>query len=141
MTIDPKAKKMTYTYKGGSITATRGLLEAIFGPALVSNELEESKQVSRSAHSRRVVIGGPATGVRAASYTKKRYGTTAGQGASGGEEIKFLVGADYWTARLYGSHQAFVEFLKTATWQSGNAAIWYSEKGTKYGPFNSAVTP
>ena len=141
MTIDPKAKKMTYTFNGGSITATRGLLEEIFGPTLVSNELEEEKAVSRIGHERRVVIGGPATFVKPASYTLKRYGTTAGQGASGGEEISFMVGSDFWTARLYGSHKAFNAFLKTATWQSGSQCVWYSAKGKKYGPFNSAVTP
>lgn len=141
MTLDPKAKKMTLTYPGGSITATRGLLEAIFGPALIQSELNESKTVNRARHDRRVVIGGPVTSVKPASFTLKRYGTVAGQGASGGEEIKFMVGADFWTARLYGSHQAFAEYLKGATWQSGSACVFYSEKGKKYGPFNSPVTP
>lgn len=140
MATDPKTVRTTITYPGGSVSAPRGLLEDIFGPALVSYEMNESKTVQRDGHTRTAFIGAAARPVRAATYQKKRYGHTGGSEAAGGEPILLLSSSGWFTARLHGSHQAFCNFLKVGTWQSSNLAIWKSEKGTDYGPFNNEST-
>jgi hypothetical protein len=135
MAVDPNARKISIGFPGGSITATRGLLTAIFGPDLVAQAVAESFTVSRKSHSRVRVIGGASTSVAGTNYTRKRYGAAPSNGGAGGEAIAMMYQGDWWTARLSGSHQAFNDWLKNSTWASGVAAMWRSEKGTKYGPF------
>lgn len=142
MTYDPNARKLTISYPGGAIAAPKATLVAMFGPTLVASELGEAKTVNREAHQRFVEIGGPPTSVRAANYTKKRYGTRSEAGGAGGEEILVMIGGEDWTARLSGSHQAFCDFLKGASWQSSWEGRWRSKKNSKYGPFRGdEVTP
>lgn len=135
MATDPNARKISIGFPGGSITATRGLLTAIFGPDLVAQAEAEQISVSRKSHTRVRVIGGDSTSVGATSYAVKRYGAAPSNGGAGGEAIAMMYQGDWWTARLSGSHQDFNSWLKNSTWASGVAAMWRSEKGTKYGPF------
>lgn len=136
MATDPRARKMTLTFPNGSLTASRGLLEDVFGPALVNSEIGEARTVQRDSHTRSDYPGGPRTAVRGSTFNLKRYGKPNAAGNSGGEPILLYVNGDPFTARLSGSHQAFCDFLQNGTWQSGNDAYWKSQHGTPYGPFH-----
>lgn len=137
MAVDPLARKISIGFPGGSLTATRGLLEAIFGEDLVNSGQYGEANVSVQGHSRVRVIGGASTPVAAHSYTAKKYPTGQRGGGSGGEPIQFLMNGDWWTARLTGSHQALNEWLDTKPGSSSTTLQWRSEKGTPYGPFQS----
>lgn len=135
MALDPNASKVSIPFNGGSLTATKGLLTALFGEELVQVASTGSQPVTVKSHSRVRVIGGPSTNVAGTSYTRTKYPSSSSNGGAGGEAIALYVDGDWWTARLTGSHQDFNAFLQNATWASGELAIWRSEKGTKYGPF------
>lgn len=142
MALDDKARKVALNFPGGSLTATRGLLEAVFGASLTGagQEVTEST-ISVSGHSRVRVIGGAASSIAATNYTRKKYPTAVNGGAAGGEAIAMLVGGRYWTARLSGSHQDFADFLVGSEFAQNVPLFWRSEKGTQYGPFGgSAIT-
>jgi hypothetical protein len=143
MALDPKARKVALNFPGGSLTATRGLLEAIYGPNLTgAGESVTTSTISVSGHSRVRVIGGPSTSVAANSYVRTKFPTAVNGGAAGGEPIALLVGGKYWTARLSGSHQDFATFLRTSSFFQNAPLFWRSEKGTSYGPFGgSAIAP
>jgi hypothetical protein len=143
MALDPKARKVALNFPGGSLTATRGLLEEIYGPDLTgAGGTSVPSTVSVSGHSRTRVIGGPSTSVGGSNYVRNKFPTTVNGGAAGGEAIALLVGGSYWTARLSGSHQAFASFLQGASFFQNAPLFWRSEKGTQYGPFGgSAITP
>jgi hypothetical protein len=140
MALDDKARKIALNFPGGSLTATRGLLEAVFGVGLTgAGQRMTESSVSVSGHSRTRVIGGSSTNVAASSYTRKKYPTTVNGGAAGGEAVALLVGGRYWTARLSGSHQDFAAFLAGADFYNDHTLFWRSEKGTQYGPFGGSV--
>lgn len=143
MALDPKARKVSLNFPGGSLTATRGLLEAIYGPDLTgAGGTSVSSNVSVSGHSRVRVIGGPSTSVAGSTYVRNKFPTQVNGGSAGGEAIALLVGGKYWTARLSGSHQAFASFLQGASFFQNAPLFWRSEKGTQYGPFGgTAITP
>jgi hypothetical protein len=135
MATDPNARMISLGFPGGSLTANRGLLTALFGPDLIAVQETQQISVGRQAHSRVRVIGGDSTNVRSTTYVRKRYPSASAQAAQGGEPISLFYNGDWWTARLSGSHQDFNDWLKSSTWGTGTAALWRSEKGTKYGPF------
>ena len=138
MTLDTKARKVALNFPGGTLTATQGLLEAIWGPNLTGAGSQiTTANVSVSGHSRVRVIGGPAKTISANTYTRKKYPTAVNGGAAGGEAIALLVSGKWWTARLSGSHQAFCDFLTGSSFTMSGALVWRSEKGTAYGPFGS----
>jgi len=137
--MDPKAREISIGFPGGSLTATRGLLEALFGTNLVNSSQYGEETVSVQGHSRTRVIGGASTPVAAHSYVAKKYPTGQRGGGSGGESVQFLVGGDWWTARLSGSHQALNDWLSDSPGSSTSALQWRSEKGTPYGPFQSGA--
>lgn len=139
MASDPLARKISIGFPGGSLTATRGLLEALFGENLVNADQYGTATVSVDGHSRTRVIGGPSTAVGAHTYTKKKFPTGQRGGGAGGESIQFLYQGDWWTARLSGSHQALNDWLSTSPGASTQALQWRSEKGTPYGPFQSGA--
>jgi hypothetical protein len=136
--MDPKARTTTIPFNGGSITATRGLLEAIFGEELVADASENERTVERQSHTRTRVIGQGSTMVAGSSYSITSYGKRAGGTAAGGEDIQVIVDGDPWTMRLTGSHQAFNNLLKQGGFAGGKVVMWYSAKGTAYGPYKSA---
>ncbi len=140
MAIDLLARKISMGFPGGSLTATRGLLQALFGEDLVQASQVGESNVSRLGHTRTRVIGGPSTGVASSSFVRKQYGAARANGGSGGEAVQMLYQGDWWTVRLSGSHQALNDWLGSSLWQSGNVVMWRSEKGTTYGPFTSATS-
>lgn len=135
MAVDPNARKLTLSFPGGSLTATRGLLTSLFGPGLIAAESTGTATVSVKAHQRVRVIGGPAKNIAANSYTRTKYPSGTLSGSAGGESIAIFDEGDWWTARLSGSHQDFNAFLEGATWASNKTINWRSEKGKPYGPF------
>lgn len=139
MAVDTQARKLTIGFNGGSLTATKGLLEALFGDDLVQQASDETIAVSVRTHNRVRVIGGDSTSVASFNYERKRYPSGGDSGAGGGEPVRLFVDGDWWTARLSGSHQDFCKFLRGSEWGSGKNAIWKSERGTSYGPFTSAA--
>lgn len=136
--MDPLARKISLGFPGGSVTATRGLLQAVFGTDLVNAQQFGEATVSVQGHSRVRVIGGASTPVAAHSFTKKKYPTGQRGGGSGGEAIQVLVDGDWWTMRLTGSHQEFNDWLASNPGNNTAAIQWRSEKGTPYGPFKAA---
>lgn len=137
MAVDPKARKISIGFPGGSLTATRGLLEALFGENLVNASQYGESTISVNGHQRVRVIGGASTPVAAHNYVAKKYPTGQRGGGAAGEPIQFLYGGDWWTARLTGSHQALNDWLSDSPGASTAALQWRSEKGTPYGPFQS----
>jgi hypothetical protein len=138
MAIDLKAKKVSLNFPGGSLTATTGLLEAMFGPNLTgAGEQATEGTITVSGHSRTRVIGGSSTAVGGYSYTDKKYPTTVSGGASGGKVVMLLVNGKYWTARLSGSLQNFAAFITGASLSSDGAFFFKSERGTTFGPFGT----
>lgn len=140
MALDPKARKIALNFPGGTLTATRGLLEAIYGPDLTgAGGTSVPSNVSVSGHNRVRVIGGDSTSVAGSNYVRNKFPTSVNGGAAGGEPIALLVGGRYWTARLSGSHTKFAEFLTGASFFQNAPLFWRSEKGTQYGPFGSSA--
>lgn len=135
MALDPLARKLTIPYPGGSVTATRGLLYALFGKELVETAAGTPRTVNRSAHSRTRVIGGASTSVAGANYTIGKYPTARFNGGSGGQPIRVNLDGEWWTLRVNGSLQKFADWAKGANWVTDAAVAFVSEKGTSYGPF------
>lgn len=140
MPADLQAKKVALNFPGGSLTATKGLLEAIFGPNLTGAGADVTVgTVTVSGHSRTRVIGGPSTTVSGYSYTDKKYPTTQNGGAAGGKVVMLLVGGKYWTGRLSGSYQNFADFITGTNFAFSGAFFFKSERGTTFGPFGNDV--
>jgi len=140
MAVDPLAKEISIGFDGGSISATRGLMQVLFGETLTNPANGTSQTITRQAHSRTRVIGGDSTSVASSTTTLIKYPSGSSNGGAGGEPIRFVLGGKEWTARLTGSHYKFNEFLTAGNWNSTQPILWKSEKGKSYGPF-IAVTP
>lgn len=138
MAVDPKARKLSIGFPGGSITATRGLIEALFGTELADPANAPTASVSVSGHTRVPVIGGAATAVNGHTYSLKKYPRGSFNGGGGGEAIRFVLDDADWTARLTGSHQDFNDWLVTKPGTANTSIYWKSEKGVPYGPFPQA---
>lgn len=141
MAVDPQARKLSIGFPGGSLTATRGLIEALFGEELADPGTPSSATVDVDPHSRVRVIGGPATAVAGHTYTLKKYPSGQFNGGSGGEVIRFVLDDADWSARLSGSHQDFNDWLSTKPGSVPTSIFWKSEKGKPYGPFPQATAP
>lgn len=131
-----ESRIVTVNYEGGSITATRGLLDSVF-----KNDLDKlvgdppDVSVSVASHSRTRVIGGASSNVTSHSRNYKGWPTSqASQSAAG--KVVYLTWqgeSDWWTARVTGSMADFADFMKA---NASTAAQFRTSRGTKYGPFN-----
>ena len=139
MAADPNAKEMTIPFNGGSFTTTKALINYIFGPEFIVSQVPPVRTVDVKAHVRVRVIGESATAVKQHTYSRTKFPVALDRGGSGGEPILFLVGNDAFTARLHGSHQNFVKFLKTQIWSTNKTFSVQSEKGSTYGPFKTLI--
>jgi hypothetical protein len=135
MAVDPLAKQISIGFEGGSISGTRALLQALFGPTLTNPATGTSTSVSREPHPRVRVIGGGITNVQGSTTTLIKYPSGSSNGGAGGEPIRFVIGGEEWRARLTGSHAKFNEFLEAGNWSGSQTILWKSEKGKPYGPF------
>jgi hypothetical protein len=140
MAQDLLASRVSVGFTGGTITATRGLLEAVFGAQFVKDGLTGEKQISRRAHTRRRKIGGPSTSVASAQYSVPAVSASSGGQALGGEAVRVLVGGKWWTMRLTGSHKAFNALLGSGLFEGGKVVFWRAESGKKYGPYTGATS-
>ena len=127
---------VTVNYEGGSITATRGLLSAVFKgelDKLVGDPPDVS--VSVASHSRTRVIGGASSNVQSHSRSYKGWPTSQASQSAAGKVvyITWQGETDWWTARVTGAMADFADFMKANTSQ---AAQFRTSRGTKYGPFN-----
>ena len=130
----------TVNYVGGSITATRGVFQQMFGSAAGLGVCDAVIQERKTrTHVRTDFVGAPVKTVAEANWTYKKFPSQAKSQAAGGEAIKVRIVGEWWGARLTGSHSSFMEFLCD---QAANANIvgtiaWKSERGTFYGPVSS----
>ena len=128
-------RNYTITFPGGSLTATRDVLMSIFkNDQLPSTCNPETKEVSRKGYGRSKFWGDTETTLVApTSYTLKNYSNGGNSRAAAGEPIRFLINGSFWTARLVGSHQDFMDYLcaNTAALE-GDATYWVSQKGSPY---------
>lgn len=139
MAVDPLAKQISIGFDGGSISASRGLMQVLFGETLTNPATGVEQTIVRQEHPRVRVIGGASTMVEASQTTLIKYPSGSSNGGAGGEPIRFVLGGKEWTARLTGSHYKFNEFLQAGNWNSTQPILWKSEKGKSYGPFIAVV--
>ena len=130
-------KEVTINYEGGSITSTRGTLEAIFKQDAIPSACDAtSLDVARKAHERVRLIGSPPTSVAATTFTLRSYPKTASSFASGGIPIMLSADGGWWTARLSGTVEDFVAWLCGNLEDLENVFLFQSPSGAKYGPFS-----
>lgn len=118
MTIDPKAKLSTVSYRGGTCTATNGLLTHLFG--------SESNVLAWRPNTNAV---NPATGRR-----RRKYSTRQRSSARAGQPMQVVLKAgETYVVRITGSHTSFIDFFM-AEGAGDKIANVYSQRGTEYGP-------
>ena len=142
-TIPFPEKLATINYTGGSLTASRGVLAAMFQAGKFDNGCESVlSERSRKTYTRSEYIGAQSRSVEATTWQEVRYNSSTKSLAAGGEAIQIRIGGEYWGARLSGNHSNFMTWLCGEN-QAGNLSgviAWRSERGTTYGPvgqFNS----
>lgn len=140
MAFDPDAVLVTLNYTGGSITMPIGNAKSLFGDDGYSLLRPEGEQVtiSRKAHSRTRVIGGPSTNVAATTFTYTQWPRSRRSNAAGGEEImmRWEGSEGSWVARMTGSASDLGTFLNN----KAPKAVTFSTKGSNYGPFIKGET-
>jgi hypothetical protein len=136
MAADPKARKFSINWAGGYLTATRGLLEAIYGPTFMDTVgAGKAKSIAVKGHQRVRVIGGPTTTITPHSYGVIDYPRKVKGGAAGGQAIKIQIEGSWWSARLGGSIQDFKAFL-AGVGKPKIAFVFSTERGGEYSSSN-----
>jgi|TARA_R100000084_G_scaffold100291_1_gene54932 hypothetical protein len=128
-------RNYTMSFPGGSLTATRDVLLSIFKNDLLPSTCNpEEKTVSRKEYVTTKYPGAdPSAIIKTDPYTLKNYSNGGNSRAAAGEPIKFLIDGSWWTARLVGSHQDFMDYLCDNTESlEGEATYWVSQKGSPY---------
>lgn len=132
MSVDPKARKFSLTWNGGYLTATVGLLEAIYGKDFAAKVgAGSAKTISVKGHSRQRKIGGATKAVASYTFNIIDYPRRVNGGAAGGQPIRIEYGGSWWTARLGGSVQDFKAFL-SGTGKPSTPFQFLTEKGGLY---------
>lgn len=138
-------KNLTLAYPGGTITAARGNLEQTFLilGAASSYCQAVTESISRTGHQRVNKIGGPATSVKATTYTVKKYPTGSTNQAAAGQTVEVLTGVGTYRARVTGSLQALMAHLCSIENTVFDYVSVVSQQGTIYGPIGpaTAATP
>lgn len=127
-------REFTVSFPGGSIKATKDVLLSMFAvPEALDTCSPEQRPVRVPQHPRTQYPGAPERIVQEYNYTKKNYSNGGTSRASGGEPIGILINGTYWTGRLTGSHQAFMDFLcDNRASLSPGFTYWKSQKGKPY---------
>ena len=129
------AMMVTINYQGGSITLPVGNAKDLFGTDGVVLLRPEGEQVtvSKKAHSRVRVIGGPTTQVASSIYTYTKWPRRRRSNSAGGVEILMAweESEGSWTARMTGSASDLGTFLN----DNSPKAVVFSTDGSEYGPF------
>ena len=131
----------TLNYVGGSLTGSRGLMASIFASAnFLSTCTSLAIERSRKSYTRTSFIGDSPTVVNQSNWTEIKYPSQTKSLAAGGEAIMIKVDGEWWTARLSGTHSAFMDFLCSSREDLRGTISWRSERGTVYGPIGSTAT-
>ena len=127
-------KQFTVSFPGGSITSTKDVILSMFADPAALDTCSPSKvDVERREHTRTLYPGGPTTTVRKTPYEKFNYSNGGTSKAAGGERIVVLINGSMWTARLQGSHQAFMQYLcDNRSSLAPGFSYWESNKGKPY---------
>lgn len=127
----------TINYSGGALSASRGVLAAMFKPGQYDSGCESVlSERSRKSYTRTDYIGATSRVVGASDWQEVRYNSSTKSLAKGGEPIQLNINGEWWTARLSGNHSNFMTYLCGEN-TAGNLAgviAWRSERGTTYGP-------
>ena len=127
--------KFTLTFPGGSLRASKDVLQSLFKQDLLPSTCNpEEITVTRKAGSYTTYpFSDELFNRKEATYKLKNYSNGGNSRASSGEAIKFLINGSFWTARLVGSHQAFMDYLCANTESlEGDVTYWVSSKGSPY---------
>lgn len=118
MPTDPLAINQTVVYEGGSVTAPRGVLEAIF-PATSPSWFPNGES----------------------GIGRRPFGSRQRDSRQAGEDlmIRFTDGS-VWSVRVTGTHTKFLTNFITQGNVDTVMNIW-SERGTIYGPQYSTLNP
>ena len=128
-------RKYTISFPGGSLTASKDVLASMFEADNLPNTCApETKEVSRKESLWTRFPGDTQfKRVQPYTYTLKNYSNGGNSRAAAGEAIKILINNDYWTARLVGSHQAFMDYLcENRSSLVDGFTYWQSAKGSPY---------
>ena len=136
-------REATLNFPGGSLTAARGTIAAAFkNAAFVSTCAFVEVERTRKQYMRTDEIGADPRSVEASSWTAKVYPSQTKSIAAGGEPIQLKIQGEWWTARLSGTHTAFMEFLCDSADSLYDYVAFRSARGTLYGPVaNPLYTP
>ena len=128
-------RNFTISFPGGSLTATKDVLKSLFEDGNLPDTCNpETKQVSRKESTWTAYPGDPNIKFRqATTYTLKNYSNGGNSRAAAGEPIRILLNNSFWTARLVGSHQDFMDFLcANRSSLVDGFTYWQSQKGSPY---------
>lgn len=129
-------REVTLNYTGGSLTSTRGTLEAVFKQDFLPSACQgDPKEISRKQYQMIRVIGDAATTVPASIFNVTSYPKTPSSFASGGRPIMLFADGAWWTARQSGNIQDLVTFLCANLESLENVLFLQSPSGAKYGPY------
>ncbi len=128
-------RNYTISFPGGSLTATKDVLSSMFEKDNLPDTCSpETKVVSRKESTWSRYPGDDRVRfVQPYTYTLKNYSNGGNSRAAAGEPIKILINNSYWTARLVGSHQAFMDYLcENRSSLIDGFTYWQSAKGSPY---------
>ena len=102
----------TINYTGGSVTAARGVLAAMFQAGEFPEGCESVlRDRSRNSYTRSAYIGAPSVVVGASNWQEVKYNSQTKSLAAGGEPIQLRIKGEWWGARLSGNHSNFMTWL------------------------------
>ena len=135
MALDTDAFSVTINYDGGSITMPIGNAKSLFGDDgyELLRPTGKNVTVSKKAHSRTNVIGGPSTNVDGTTYTYTKWPRSRRSNSAAGEEIvmQWEGSEGSWVARMTGAAYDLGTFLNT----TAPKPVRFSTTGSNYGPF------
>jgi hypothetical protein len=118
MAFDPKARSVTLFYPGGSVQATKGLIDFLFpswSPSWLPN-------------------GESGTG-------KRPFGSRQRTSRASGEAMTLVLqNGEEWVCRITGTHTRFIQTL-LGQGATDQVLQVYSERGSVYGPNAGTLNP
>lgn len=128
-------RTFTISFSGGSLTATRDVLASIFKDDVLPGTCNPSiTRVSRKEYVTSKYPGAtPSPIIKTEAYDLKNYSNGRSSRAAAGEAIRFLINGSFWTARLNGTHQNFMDWLCENTDSlEGDSTYWVSNRGKPF---------
>jgi hypothetical protein len=118
MAVDPKAKQVTVTYPGGTVTATRGLMDFLF-PSRIPSWLPNGES----------------------GVGKRPFGSKQADNRAAGRLLKLVLSdGSTFSVRITGTDTKFLQTFLGAG-NVSNVSMVYTEAGTIYGPQYSSIGP